>query len=194
MKKQSLKGIIVILFLSVVQNVHSQIAHKQRLTKGWEFLKGDLGGIWEVIRTAGEGAPERVPTWEKVELPHCFNTKDAVDPDVHYYQGPGWYRTVLQIENAYNKGRTLLHFEGAGQKSEVFVNTAKVGWHTGGYDEWTVDITDAVEAFKKTEAFEKQFGGKIPIAIRCDNSRDLEMIPSDSDSYTHLTLPTTPYV
>jgi len=50
--------------------------------------------------------------------------------------------------------------------------------HAGGYDEWFVDITQAVEDFKKTDAFSKQFNGKIPVEIRCDNSRDAESIPS----------------
>src|SRR4029079_18263944 len=54
---------------------------------------------------------------------------------------------------------------------------------TGGYDEWTVDITDAVEAFKKDSVYTKQFKGKVPISIRCDNSRDLEMIPSDLSDF-----------
>ena len=94
-----------------------------------------------------------------------------------------WYRSPLAIENPYNGGRTLLHFEGAGQKTDVYVYTTKVGSHVGGYDEWTVDITDAVAEFKKTAAFKQQFKGRIPISIRTDNSRDLEMIPSDLSDF-----------
>ena len=120
---------------------------------------------------------------QDVTLPHCVNAKDAVDPDESYYQGAAWYRTQLDIQNPYKNGRTLLHFEGAGQKTNVYVYTTEVGSHVGGYDEWTVDITDAVDSFKKTEAFQKQFEGKIPISIRCDNSRDLEMIPSDLSDF-----------
>ncbi|HEY8658463.1 MAG TPA: glycoside hydrolase family 2 TIM barrel-domain containing protein, partial [Hanamia sp.] len=101
----------------------------------------------------------------------------------NYYQGPSWYRTQLEIQNPYKNGRTLLHFEGAGQKSNVYVYTTEVGSHVGGYDEWTVDITEAVDLFKKTKAFQKQFKGKIPISIRTDNSRDLEMIPSNLSDF-----------
>ena len=156
-----------------------QAQHSKRLTADWEFLKEDLGGIWEAVRPAVAGNPETVPLWTPVTLPHCFNAFDAVDPDVNYYQGPGWYRTQLAVQNPYSGGRTLLHFEGAGQKTEVYVYTTKVGSHVGGYDEWTVDITQAVADFQKTDAYQKQFKGKIPLSIRCDNSRDLEMIPSD---------------
>jgi len=154
-----------------------------RLNNNWEFLKQDLGGVWEAVRPVGAGNPESVPLWQKVSLPHCVNAEDAVDPDVNYYQGPAWYRTNLKIENPYQNGRTILHFEGAGQKTEVYVYTTKVAAHVGGYDEWTVDITDAVAAFQKTEVYQKQFKGKVPVSVRTDNSRDLEMIPSNLSDF-----------
>ena len=155
----------------------------KRLNHNWEFLKQDLGGIWEAVRPVGKGNPESVPLWESVNLPHCVNATDAVDPDVNYYQGPSWYRTSIDVINPYQNGRTLLHFEGAGQKTDVYVYTTKIGSHVGGYDEWTVDITDAVNAFKKTEIYRKQFKGKVPVSIRTDNSRDLEMIPSSLSDF-----------
>jgi beta-galactosidase len=156
---------------------------KQRLTNNWEFVKQDLGGVWEAIRTVDAGKPEAYPAWSKVSVPHCFNDRDAVDPDVNYYQGPGWYRTQISVNNPYASGRTLLHFEGAGQKTKVYLYNKLVGSHNGGYDEWTVDITDAVAQFKKTSTFTKQFSGKIPLEIRCDNTRDLESIPSQLSDF-----------
>jgi len=131
---------------------------RQRLDNGWEFYQGALGSTWEVWR--GDKAADNV-TWQPVTLPHCFNARDSVDPDVHYYQGPGWYRTRLKVENPFPNGRTLLHFDGAGQKSQVFVGMEKVGEHVGGYDEWTVDITDAA-ARAATNSF---FGGRTPVAV-----------------------------
>ena len=154
-----------------------------RLNTGWEFVRQDLGGAWEAVRPVVAGSPESVPLWETVTLPHCFNARDAVDPAVNYYQGPGWYRTQLAVQNPYPGGRTRLHFEGAGQKTEVYIHTTKVGSHVGGYDEWTVDITQAVADFQKTAAFQQQFKGKIPLSIRCDNSRDLEMMPSNLSDF-----------
>jgi beta-galactosidase len=154
-----------------------------RLNNNWEFIRQDLGGIWEAVRPVLAGGPESVPLWQNVLLPHCFNARDAVDPDVNYYQGPGWYRTQLNITNPYANGRTLLHFEGAGQRTDVYIYTTKVASHLGGYDEWTADITEAVTTFKKTEVFQKQFKGKVPVSIRCDNSRDLETIPSQMSDF-----------
>src|SRR5690606_6432048 len=74
---------------------------------------------------------------------------------------------------------TLLHFEGSGQKTKVYIDTVLVGTHVGGYDEWTVDITQAVASFKQRTEYAQRFKGRVPVSIRTDNSRDLEMIPSD---------------
>ena len=122
-------------------------AHKIRLTDNWEFLREDVGNLWELVRKVRKGQPEEQPLWQKVTLPHCFNAEDAVDPDVNYYQGPGWYKTLLQVDNPYSGGRVMLEFEGAGQKTDVYIYMTKVGSHVGGYDSWNVDITEAVQAF-----------------------------------------------
>lgn len=147
----------------------------QRLLAGWDYRRGNLGGPWEVWRKASDDTI----TWQSIELPHCFNACDAVDPDTTYYQGPGWYRTRLKVENPFPNGRTLLHFEGAGQKTDVYVEQKKIGSHIGGYDEFVVDITDdAAEAIKKPDN-----NGTVPLAVLCDNSRDLEMIPSNLSDF-----------
>lgn len=179
------KAAVLVLFWSLCLGVYGQFSHNSaRLEEGWSFLQSDLGGIWEAFRPAQAGNPETVPLWTPIRLPHSVNAWDAVDPDVNYYQGPSWYKTLLSLDNPFDQGRILLHFEGAGQKTEVYVYTTKVGSHVGGYDEWSVDITDAVQAFLASgEAKEARFKGKVPIAIRTDNSRDLEMIPSDLSDF-----------
>jgi len=148
----------------------------QHLSSGWEFYRGSLGSVWEIWR--GDAATDNVK-WTPVTLPHCFNARDCVDPDVPYYQGPGWYRTRLQIANPFPNGRTLLHFDGAGQKTKVFVGLEKAGEHVGGYDEWDVDITDAAAH----ALADKKFAGQVPVAVLCDNSRDAETIPSDLSDF-----------
>ena len=177
--KFKLYVLIALLALPAVASAQQ----KTRLIDGWQFLKQDLGGIWEAVRPVGKGNPESVPLWQDVSLPHCVNATDAVDPDVNYYQGPAWYRTTVSVSNPYEGGRILLHFEGAGQQTDVYVYTTKVGEHTGGYDEWSVDITDAVADFKKKEVFNKQFQGRVPVSIRTDNTRNLQRIPSSLSDF-----------
>jgi beta-galactosidase len=175
------RSIFFLLLIAAMQSVCAQTS--SRLNENWEFVKQDLGGIWEAVRPVKVGQPEELPFWQKVNLPHSFNATDAVDPDVNYYQGPGWYRTNLLIENPYDQGRTLLHFEGAGQKTSVYIYNTKVAEHVGGYDEWSVDLTKAIADFKLLPVFKSQFKGKVPLVIRCDNSRDLEMIPSSMSDF-----------
>ncbi|GHU78905.1 beta-galactosidase [Bacteroidia bacterium] len=176
--------IFIICFVFSGTTLFSQVNYPAeiRLNTGWEFLKGDLGSSWEGVRPVKPDAPEAVPIWETVSLPHCFNAEDAVDPDVNYYEGPGWYRTYLDIRNPYENGRTILAFEGVGQKTTVYIYTNEVGRHTGGYDEWTCDITDAIKAFLASKDAGR-FAGKVPLLIRCDNARDTEMIPSDLSDF-----------
>lgn len=157
---------------------------EQNLKDGWEFIRTDMANAWEVFRPVLPGKPESVPLWTQVSLPHTYNAEDAVAPGVNYYEGAAWYRQLLYVHSPYPDGRILLRFEGAGQKTEVYVHTEKVGCHVGGYDEWEVDITDAVRRFQAEETSLLQFGGLIPIAVRCDNSRDVEMIPSDMSDFT----------
>ena len=179
------KYLLTILFLGynlIAGYGQINYSQKTRLNENWEFLKSDLGSIWESVRPGAEGSPEKVPLWEQVTLPHCYNATDAVDPDLNYYQGPAWYRTLLSVDNPFKEGRTLLHFEGAGQKTKVYIYTEEVASHVGGYDEWEADITDAVYRFLTSDDAER-FNGKIPLSIRCDNSRDTEMIPSDLSDF-----------
>jgi beta-galactosidase len=167
-------GLLVLACLSLVSANAAEV--RQRLDSGWEFYQGTLGSTWEIWR--GDKATDNV-IWQPVTLPHCFNARDSVDPDVHYYQGPGWYRTRLKLVNPFPNGRTLLHFDGAGQKSQVFVGLKKVAEHVGGYDQWDVDITDAAA----NAATNSIFNGSTPLAVLCDNSRDAEMIPSDQSDF-----------
>jgi beta-galactosidase len=151
---------------------------KRRLNENWEHYRGSLGGAWEVWRADKLQNHYNVP-WETVTLPHTYNGLDVMDPDSKYYQGQGWYRSRLAVDNPYPKGRTLLHFEGAGQRTDVYVYTEKVDSHLGGYDEFTVDITEAAQRAKGIE----RYAGQVPVAIACDNSRELETIPSDASDF-----------
>lgn len=173
-----MKKTLVSFFACTLFLCSAHATERHRLATGWQFIRQDMANAWEVFRPVQAGKPESVPLWQEVRLPHCFNATDAVDPDVNYYQGPGWYRTRLHVQNPYSGGHTLLEFEGCGQKTEVYVGLQRVGTHVGGYDRWQIDITTAVDSFLQTGA-----ANAIPVAVRCDNSRDTEMIPSDMSDF-----------
>jgi beta-galactosidase len=144
----------------------------KRLDTGWQFRREPMDGIWEIWR------PEENDLWQPAALPHCFNATDACDPDQPYYRGPGWYRTRLALENPFADGRTILHFQGAGQTTTLWVGSTLIGTHKGGYDEFVFDITDAVQHLSAADA-----KGGVPIVVLCDNSPDLDRVPSDLSDF-----------
>ncbi len=164
----NVKPFLIIAALMVVNTISAQ-----PITK-WQFLRMGVGSVWEVFRPAKGDKPETVPIWTDVTVPHCWNALDAVDPDVNYYEGEGWYRTHIRTDNPYPDGRTFIEFEGAGQRARVFVYTREVGSHIGGYDRWRVDITDEARAYE---------GKDLPLAVECSNRRDVEIIPSDMSDF-----------
>ncbi len=143
-----------------------------RLDAGWQHRRGPLSGIWKVWRN------EESNTWTPVTLPHCVNDHDACDPDTPYFRGQGWYRSRVKLSNPFPGGRTILHFQGAGQTSTVWVGSTLIGTHKGGYDEFLFDITEAVAKLPAA-----QIGEGVPVAVLCDNSPDLDRVPSDLSDF-----------
>ncbi|MEL6624368.1 MAG: glycoside hydrolase family 2 TIM barrel-domain containing protein [Bacteroidota bacterium] len=168
-----------VLFLLVILPINLQ--GQDRLLANWEYAQREFGGMWDVWRSISyEG-----DVWSNVKVPHCFNGYDAVDPDVKYFQGEGWYRTAVKINNPYPGGRTLVHFEGVGQKASLYLYQDLVGKHSGGYDEFQFDITDFIRRYQSEihPWAESQYGDKIPLAVCADNTRDLDNIPSDLSDF-----------
>ena len=143
-----------------------------RLDTGWQFRRGAIGGVGK-IWGADEGE-----SWQTAELPHCFNALDACDPDKPYFRGQGWYRTRLSLQNPFANGRTILHFQGAGQTTSLWIGPTLIGAHKGGYDEFAFDITEAVRRLSPAET-----EGGVPVAVLCDNSSDRDRVPSDLSDF-----------
>src|ERR1039458_1948633 len=109
----------------------------QQLDSGWEFYQGSLGSAWEIWR--GDKATDNV-TWTPVTLPHCFNARDSVDPDMHYYQGPGAVpieqitgSSVLDLhQDAQGSSRLLTSSSGAVVGTYSYDAYGNVTSHTGG--------------------------------------------------------------
>lgn len=85
-------------------------------------------------------APPGDVKWETVCLPH---TAKVESPDVggHYFRGGCWYRRVIAADPAWVGRRVSLQFDGAMQKTVIFVNGVRIGTHLGGYLPFVVDLT-----------------------------------------------------
>ncbi len=64
----------------------------------------------------------------------------------HFDEGSSLcYRRSFRLSEGFNRGRVLLHIGAADQQTNVFLNGKPVGFHEGGYDSFSLDITDQLE-------------------------------------------------
>lgn len=54
------------------------------------------------------------------------------------------YRRRFALPEGFNRGRVILHFGAVDQECEVWLNGTAVGGHRGGYNPFSLDITDAL--------------------------------------------------
>jgi beta-galactosidase/beta-glucuronidase len=55
------------------------------------------------------------------------------------------YHRKFTLPEGFNRGRVLLHIGAADQTAVVYVNGHRIGFHEGGYDSFTFDITDHLQ-------------------------------------------------
>ncbi|KAA3663030.1 MAG: glycoside hydrolase family 2 protein [Calditrichaeota bacterium] len=119
--------------------------------------------------------------WEKVVLPHTYklttiNLDDCEDDKSQptFHRDVSWYRREIAV-NAKPGQRVFLEFEGAHQKTDLWVNGAYVGEHAiSAYTPFHFDITDHVKS-----------GQKNLIAIKLDN-RTTDQIPPDGHKWDYI--------
>ena len=100
----------------------------------------NLNGEWEFSTNYGE--LEGVKT---IRVPFCPESRLS-GVGHHFPEGAALtYRKTVKLPEGFNKGRVLLHIGAADQKAMVFVNKKKLCDHEGGYESFSVDITDALQ-------------------------------------------------
>ena len=143
----------------------------------WKFIREDVKNAHK--------ASFKDEDWLTVRLPHDFNGgSDGVHNDVFQgrfdfsndqdkrlmYKGPAWYRTTLEVDEAYKGKRVFIEFEAASLEAQVFVNGKKAGIHQGGYTAFGFDITGLLK-----------FGKENSLAVRVDNSNNPKIAPWMAD-------------
>lgn len=104
-----------------------------------------LNGPWDYAITAKD-AP-RPGDWDgKILVPYAVESRLS---QVGRSVGPEqalWYRRPLIAAGVPTGGRLLLHFGAVDHAATVWVGDRLVGEHVGGFDPFTLDITDAITA------------------------------------------------
>lgn len=150
--------LLLTLFILLPTLSWSQVSSKQTLNEHWRFYKGSLDS-------------PNIPNTEMeiVNLPHTWNANDVLaDGHRGYYRGQGWYFKSLEV-NLNTKSSYFIQFEGANQKTVLYVNGLRVGEHIGGYSGFTFDITEFLTA------------GTNQLAVMVNNEHDPEIPPLSAD-------------
>jgi beta-galactosidase len=125
------------------------------LNREWRFELGDHSGA--------EAVAYDDSSWEAIGLPHSFSMPYFLGP--RFYTGYGWYRRNLALPASLAGKRLNLEFDGVFQVAEVFVNGRKAGMHRGGYNGFSIDITDVARM------------GDNLVAVRVNNLWDAWLAP-----------------
>ena len=113
-----------------------------------QMVRGEwksLNGLWDYAITAGTACcPSSMDGSILVPFPiesSLSGVGRTVKPDETL-----WYRTSFQTPKEWKGRRTLLHFGAIDWKAEVYVNDILIGEHTGGFTEFSYDITPYLNA------------------------------------------------
>lgn len=77
-----------------------------------------------------------------------------------------WYRRSFEVSPDWDGQRVLLHFGAVDQQATVWVNNQEVATHSGGYTEFSADITDALRP-----------AGTQEIVVRAEDRNDAGTFP-----------------
>jgi concanavalin A-like lectin/glucanase superfamily protein/glycosyl hydrolase family 2 len=105
----------------------------------------NLNGVWEFAAASPNQPPPvgKVLT-ERVLVPYPI---ESALSGVQRHEDRMWYRRTFTVPAAWKVGsgqRLRLNFDAIDYDSKVWVNGTEVATHRGGYDSFTVDVTDAL--------------------------------------------------
>jgi beta-galactosidase len=153
--------LIKILFISVEMEAQNSNVN-YTINENWRFFKGDT--------ISSKNDKESKKNYELVSLPHTWNNEDAVDQAPGFYRGIGWYCRNIFIGDEGKNKQVYIHFEGANQELELYINGKKVGNHIGGYTAFNFDITAFVVVGKQNS-----------FAIKLTNEYNKDIPPLSAD-------------
>ena len=106
----------------------------------------NLNGVWQLaVAKENEAPPAGKDLDERILVP--FPVESALS-GVMKHADRLWYRRTFAIPKDWSGRRVLLHFGAVDWQANVWVNGKDLGEHQGGYDAFTLDITDAVDPQK----------------------------------------------
>jgi Glycosyl hydrolases family 2/Glycosyl hydrolases family 2, sugar binding domain/Glycosyl hydrolases family 2, TIM barrel domain len=106
----------------------------------------NLNGLWQfAVAKENEEPPAGKDLTERILVP--FPVESALS-GVMKHADRLWYRRTFSVPKDWTDQRVLLHFGAVDWQATVWVNGKKLGDHSGGYDGFSLDITDAIDLKK----------------------------------------------
>lgn len=105
-----------------------------------------LNGIWKYAFTSDDDKPV---IWDgDIRIPFSPETylsgvQRQLKPEEYL-----WYERKIEIDRIPRRKKLLLHFGACDERCRVYVNQALVGTHSGGYQAFTIDITEHIQTGK----------------------------------------------
>jgi concanavalin A-like lectin/glucanase superfamily protein/glycosyl hydrolase family 2 len=105
----------------------------------------NLNGVWQFsAASAGEAPPTGRALGERILVPYPV---ESALSGIMRREPHMWYRRTFTVPRNWqvgNQNRLLLHFGAVDFDATVYVNGTQVDHHTGGYDSFDADVTDAL--------------------------------------------------
>jgi beta-galactosidase/beta-glucuronidase len=104
----------------------------------------NLNGLWS-YKIENKDVSNIPTTWDgKILVPYAVESAlSGVGKKLTKDQAL-WYKNEITVSNAMRKGKVLLHFGAVDWRCDVFVNGKLINTHEGGFDAFTVDISNSL--------------------------------------------------
>lgn len=122
-------------------NALPEYPRPQLVRRRWE----NLNGVWEfAAASVGDAPPFGESLDERVLVPYPI---ESALSGIQRHEDRMWYRRTFEVPANWKVGRgerLVLNFGAVDYDARVWVNGQEVTSHRGGYDKFSVDVTDAL--------------------------------------------------
>jgi beta-galactosidase len=138
------------------------------LNKEWFFHRLESPAESDALpKWDGAAQPTDARQWQRVNLPHSVRLEPLNASGGRNFQGICWYCKKLDLSREW-KGKTIhLHFEGAMQVAEVWLNKRKLATNYCGYLPFVIDLTNEIDFDADSNV----------LSVRLDNRDDAQVPP-----------------